>query len=166
MIELPSLPEEMRAMLPPAVAASITALEAAMTALQQEVAVLRARVNQDSTNSSRPPSSDLSGGSGRPSPPPGRRLPGGQRGHRGFFRVLRPVADVDAVVFVRPEACAHGGRTLAADAGPADPADGRHQVLELPPVQGTVTEYQLAARTCTVCGPSRAPPGRRTCRGG
>ncbi len=152
MVETPSLPDEMRATLPPAVTAYIAALEAAVTALQQEVTALRAQVSQDSTNSSRPPSSDLPGRRARPSSAPGSRPPGGQRGHRGFFRALRPVAAVDQVVVVRPEACARCGRTLAADVGPADPADLRHQVLELPPVAVTVTEYQLAARTCADCG--------------
>jgi len=149
---LPSLSVEIRAMLAPEVVAYVTALEAAVTALQQEVAALRARVSQDSTNSSRPPSSDLPGHRPRPSVPPGSRRPGGQPGHRGFFRSLRPVEAVDAVVALRPVVCAHCGQTLTVDAGPADPAALRHQVLELPPIQVRVTEYQVAARTCADCG--------------
>jgi transposase len=38
------------------------------------------------------------------------------------------------------------------EAAPADPVAVRHQVLELPPVQVMVTEYQVAARTCADCG--------------
>jgi len=127
MIELPPLSDEPRATLPPAVAASIAALEAAVTGLPHEVAALRARVNQDATHSSRPPSRDLPSRA-RPSPSTGGRPPGGQRGHQGFFRALRPVADVDAVVTVCAARCAHCGRPLPADAGLADPAPVRHHV--------------------------------------
>ncbi len=139
MIDLPPVSDEVRAALPPVVGAYITALEEAVALLTARVAALEARLGQNSSNSSRPPSSDLPG-RGRPSPPPGGRLPGGQRGHRAFFRTLQPVGDVDAVVSVRPEACGSCGRTLPVDAGAADPADLRHQVLELPSVAVTVTE--------------------------
>lgn len=50
----PELPDN----LPPAVVAYIRALGATITALVAEVAELKARLNQSSTNSSKPPSSD------------------------------------------------------------------------------------------------------------
>ena len=159
MVEVPLLPDEIRATLPPPAAAYITALEAAVQALTTANAVLSARVadlearlGQNSSNSSRPPSSDPPGA--RPPAPPvrGQRHPGGQQGHPGHFRALRPVAHVDAVVPIVPDACAACGAALPAQAGPADPPAQRHQVVDLPPVQATVTEYQFAARTCRGCG--------------
>lgn len=41
---------------------------------------------------------------------------------------------------------------LPETAGPDDPADQRHQVVELPPLRAEVTEHQFAARTCRTCG--------------
>ncbi len=165
MTDLPRLPDEVRATLSPLVATHLAALEAAVqtltstnAALAARVAELEARLGQNSANSSRPPSSDPPGA--RPAPPStGRqRHAGGQPGHRGHFRALLPVEQVDAVVRVVPVACADCGASLPAPAGPGDPPDQRHQVVELPPVKATVTEYQFAARSCPVCGVvTRAP---------
>ncbi len=159
MVELPQLPDEIRATLAPVVAAYIAAREAAVqtlttanAALSARVAELEARLGQNSSNSSRPPSSDPPGT--RPPAPAarGQRRPGGQRGHPGRFRALLPVEQVDTVVRIVPEACAACGAVLPAQAGPDDPPAQRHQVVDLPPVQATVTEYQFAARTCRGCG--------------
>ena len=74
MIELPGLPEEVRATLSPLVATYLATLEAAVqrltstnAALATRVAELEARLGQHSANSSRPPSSDPPGA--RPAPP-------------------------------------------------------------------------------------------------
>jgi uncharacterized coiled-coil protein SlyX len=88
MIELPDLPDEVRASLPPVAQAYIRALEAlvsrqdtqlsAMQAqvqtLQTQVTELQVRIGQTSQKSSRPPSSDL------PSAPP--RAPRPASGHK------------------------------------------------------------------------------------
>ncbi len=159
MIELPALPNEVRATLPPVVAAYILALEAAVTALVAENAAVRtrapaleARLGQDSRTSSRPPSSNPPG-KRPPSPAPrGTRAPGGQRGHHGAFRALLPEAEVRAIQRYVPSACARCGQTLAAEAGPDDPPDARHHVTAIPRVTATVTEYRRAARHCATCG--------------
>jgi transposase len=95
-------------MLPPADADDLIAsLKAEISVLRAEVSELRRRLGLDSSNSSKPPSSDglgkkpriagsLRGRSGKPS--------GGQKGHKGG--TLRQVADPDAVV--RHWACACG----------------------------------------------------------
>ena len=76
MDELPSLPDEVRGTLPPAAVAYIAALEGAVATLTARVAELEARLGQNSTNSSRPPSSDPP--RTRPLPPAaGKRRPGG-----------------------------------------------------------------------------------------
>ena len=166
MVELPTLPDEVRATLPPVAVAYIAALEATVAALAARVAELEARLGQNSSNSSRPPSSDPPGQ--RPAPPraPGRRRPGGQPGHRGVFRALRPAEDVDEVVVVLPAACDRCGAALPPTAGPDDPPDASHHVVDLPPVRATVTEYRMAARSCWACGqvtrvawPAAAPRG-------
>jgi transposase len=85
--------------IPAEVADLIASLRAEITALRAEVAELRRRLNLDSSNSSKPPSSDglkkqprivgsLRGRSGKPS--------GGQAGHEG--RTLRQVINPDVTV--------------------------------------------------------------------
>lgn len=71
-----------------------------------------ARQGQDTSNSSRPPSSDPPQVSRtRPVVPSGRQR-NGPPGHRGAFRALLPVEQVDEVVVVVPEVCRHCGQPL------------------------------------------------------
>lgn len=139
MVDLPPLPEEIRATLPPVVATYIAALEAAVQQLTARVAAVEAQQRQNSTNSSRPPATDPPGTPRPPTRPLGQRRPGGQPGQRGHFRALRPVEQVDRVLTAVPTQCAPCGEPLAAAGGPADPPDVRHQVHELPPVPVQVT---------------------------
>ena len=127
--------------------------------VREYIAELEARLRQDSSTSSRPPSSDppKSQAQRRAQPPAPRadgepRRQGGQPGHPGHHRLLVSEARVDRLEVVRPEACRGCGAGLDLEAGPRDPADERVQVVELPPVRAEVTEYRLAARRCGSCG--------------
>jgi transposase len=140
-------------------ATAIAALQEQVVALQRENAELRARLGQNSSNSSRPPSSDGPGARRPPKQRPSGRAPGGQPGHPGHQRRLLPLDQVDQVIPLVPATCRQCGAVLAATASPTDPADERQQVTELPPARATVTEYQLAARRCRGCGTvTRARP--------
>lgn len=125
----------------------IVAQAAQIEALQAQVAELRRRLGLDSSNSSRPPSSD-----GLAKPPPrslrGRsgRKPGKQPGAPGA--ALAQVDRPDEVVEHRPSRCA-GCRAGLADAQVVDVV--RRQVFDLPPVKMTVTEHRLASCRCG-CG--------------
>lgn len=115
--------------------------------LEGEVRELRARLNQNSTNSSKPPSSDMPGTSRTPKKPPTGRQPGGQRGHKHHKRGLVPPERVNRVVDVVPERCCSCERRLVGrDASPE-----RHQTVEVPPIAPLVTEFRCHALTCT-CG--------------
>jgi transposase len=116
--------------------------------LKAEIAELRERLGQNSSNSSKPPSSDPP--SYKPKPPrePKGRKRGGQPGHQGSARKLLPVAEVDRLVELRPAACASCGRKLRGD----DPVPERRQVSEVPPVRAEVTEYRLHTLRCSACG--------------
>jgi transposase len=151
--ELPSLRtlEEALALVR-ALWAELVQLRGAYAQLQTRVQELEARLGQNSTNSSRPPSADPPAAPARPRPPPTGRPRGAQPGHPGHQRTLVPVEQVDQVVEHWPATCAHCGAALAPAAGPAADAPLRHQVTELPPVRATVTEHRLHALRCGRCG--------------
>jgi transposase len=142
--------------------AELAARDAQVAQLRSQVAVLGDRVAQlerqacrDSSNSSKPPSSDspytkkprkatdrsLRGRSGR--------KPGRQPGDPGA--TLAQVADPDHIVACAPERCAGCGHDLG-DAPAA--AEHKRQVFEAPPPppRPVVTEYRVQARVCPVCG--------------
>jgi len=67
---------------------------------------------KDSSNSSKPPSSDGPAARKRVNPQrkKSRRKPGGQKGHPGKYRVLVPTEKTDKVIEVFPSACTCGHR--------------------------------------------------------
>src|ERR671933_520270 len=88
-------------------AATPCAAQVLIVALQQRIRELEARLGQNSSNSSRPPSSDPPQAPRKRPEEPSSRKRGGQPGHRGAFRRLRPVEQVDEFVVVVPERCRH-----------------------------------------------------------
>ena len=139
-----ALPSDIWDRTPPEAQAYIRALEARLSALESMVQALQAQnralqeqLNQTSRNSSRPPSSDPPS-SPRPKRPLSKRRRGGQPGHPGHTRPLIPVEDVDQIVPLKPEQCQGCQAPLSGD----DPAPFRHQVIEIPPIQPVITEYQ------------------------
>jgi transposase len=138
------------------------AVRAWARALEQRLARLEERLNQTSRNSSKPPSSDPPT-LARPSRNPSGRKTGGQLGHQGHGRELKPGEEVDRIVDAKPAACGQCGSLLLGD----DPQPARHQVTEVPRVVPTVTEYRCHTLQCLVCGaqtqapwPVDMPPGR------
>ena len=127
--------------------ARIAELMAKVEALTARVAELEARLGQDSSNSSRPPSTDGPGTRRQPRRPTGRR-PGGQPGHKKNERALLPAEQVQRVVEVVPEECQGCKRRLEGQ----DRAPRRHQVVEVPPLKAVVTEYRCHALQCPGCG--------------
>jgi transposase len=123
---------------------------------------------RNSTNSSKPPSSDGLAGDPRPRGRrhQSRRKPGGQPGHPGHHRTLVPPDRVDNTIVVLPEQCMHCGRDL-----PSVPkrvhTEGeprRHQVTEVPEIRGHVSEYQCPHVVCT-CGKTTQAPLPREVQG-
>lgn len=133
---------------PPAVKQWVTSLLESVVELQKRIADLEERLHQTSRNSSKPPSSDPPYAPPRPKQPASGRQVGGQPGHPGHGRTLKPVAEVDQVVVAKPLACATCGALLLGE----DPQPVRHQVTELPRIQPEVTEYQQHTLTCLACG--------------
>lgn len=145
-MDAPSLPPELLADLPPAVVEFIRAILAENAALKARVADLEAKLNRNSTNSSRPPSTDPPAVKRAPPRPATGKKRGGQPGHPRHERAL--VEHPDRVRECRPAACRRCRRPLAGE----DPAPLRHQVTELPPVRPVVTEYRCHRLRCPGCG--------------
>jgi transposase len=138
-------------------AALVVAQARQIEVLQARVVELERRLGLNSTNSSKPPSSD---GLGKPPPRSLRqrsgRKPGKQPGTPGT--ALSLVDDPDERQEHRPVWCT-GCHADLADASVVDVV--RRQVFDLPPVRVRVIEHQLLACRC-VCGavtPAAAPAG-------
>jgi transposase len=120
--------------------------------LEQQVRDLTARLGQNASNSSLPPSANPPA-----APKPvvkkrtGRRR-GGQPGHPGHFRLRLPADRVTHVIPLVPDLCECCRASLPAQRGANDPEPSWHQIAELPRLAATVTEFQGHARTCTECG--------------
>jgi transposase len=146
------IPDELWAKVPPDAQASIAAV---FLAMQQRVSQLEARVHDlearlklNSTNSSKPPSSDPIGLKRKPPAAPSRKKRGGQPGHRRSNRSLVSPEMVRTTVHCRPRACRRCGQRLSGD----DPRPLIHQVAELPVIEPIVDEYRLHRLTCAGCG--------------
>lgn len=113
---------------------------------------------QNSTTTSKPPSSD--GLAGRPRERgrrmKSRRRPGGQPGHPGHHRELVPLERVDTIVDLVPKRCRGCDRRLHARHDVGDPR--RHQLTELPPIAPHITEYRCHRRQCPDCGATTLAP--------
>src|SRR5436853_2836753 len=124
---------------------------------------------RNSTNSSKPPSSDGLAGEQRPR---GRkhksqRKPGGQPGHPGHHRPLIPTAEVNVLKVLLPERCQHCGRKLPqkADRVTTEGEPRRHQVTEIPEINPHTTEYQCPQVVCEHCQKTTQEPLPEDVRG-
>lgn len=128
-------------------AEQIERLEAQVAQLEAQVEKLEARLAKNSTNSSKPPSSD---GLKKPAPKSrrekGKRQSGGQPGHKG--ETLEMVATPDAVVVHRLEVC---GQCQADLSGVTVAEVVKRQVFDIPPMRLQVTEHQVEVKQCPGC---------------
>jgi transposase len=148
----PTLPPDVFDALPPAVQAYIRYLEA-------RLADLEARFDQNSTNSSKPPSSD--GPHVKPAPPktPSGKRRGGQPGHPRHDRVILPP---DEVIDHKPTHCRSCQAPVAGD----DPDPIVDQVIELPPQLRHVTHHRRHTLTCASCAALTTAPAVPAARTG
>ncbi|QJW95850.1 IS66 family transposase [Frigoriglobus tundricola] len=145
-------PPELPSDLPPQVVAYIRILEATIaeltaqvTGLTTRVAELEARLNQNSTNSSKPPSSDAPHVKPAPPKPSSGKRRGGQPGHPKAERTLLPP---DEIRTLKPATCRGCAHPLTGD----DSNPAVHQVHEVPVVTPHVTEYRCHRLRCPHCG--------------
>jgi len=130
----------------------LTESTARLSLFEARIRELEARLNQNSSNSSRPPSSDFPKGGAASKPPKTKkrrsRKRGGQAGHaRKSFEPLPPDR-VEQVIDCKPEKCRHCGEALTGE----DVHPQCHQIIELPPVIVKAIEYRLHRLLCLKCG--------------
>lgn len=121
----------------------ISALSESNRKLNGRITELEARLNKNSGNSSKPPSSDglkkprnMREKSGKPT--------GGQPGHEG--RTLNKVENPDEIVGVEPDKCECG-----CDLSDVKASCQTRQVVEIPEIKTKVTEYRMFKKECPAC---------------
>lgn len=117
--------------------------------LRQRVEHLESIIKKNSSNSSKPPSSD---GFKKPKRTTSLRKksgkrPGGQKGHEGF--TLQQVKKPDHVVRCPVIECEKCKTSLAAR---RNNGVEKRQVIDIPPITSVVTEYQADIKGCQCCG--------------
>jgi transposase len=151
MKDTPPLPPQIWESLTPEAQAAVLALvgrlEQQITELTQQVQDMKARLDQNSTNSSKPPSTDPIGVKRKPPTPPSKKRRGGQKGHPRRMRTLVPPDRVASVTDCKPVDCRRCGHALSGE----DAEPRRHQVAELPPIEPEVHEYRLHRLCCPHC---------------
>jgi transposase len=141
----PPLPDDLWAKTPADVQAAILAL---VQTFEQRIAALEARLNQNSSNSSRPPSTEPLHVKRQPPRPTSEKRRGGQVGHERHARELVPAEQLTSSIEIKPHSCTGCGHALDGH----DPEPIRHQVAELPEIRPEVIEYRLHRLTCPGCG--------------
>jgi len=116
--------------------------------LKKKIKDLEEKLNINSSNSSKPPSSDLQEKQPKPSKPKSKRKRGAQPGHADQQRKLYPLEQVDEIHQCKPDHCERCFKKhLEEDQEPL-----RFQKVELPPIKPKVTEYQVYSLICSDCG--------------
>jgi transposase len=154
------LSADLLAALPPAMLAFLTWQTEQIVRLTARVAELEAeiaRLTKNSSNSSKPPSTEHPHSKPDRAKPKSKRKAGGQQDHPKHERALIPTEQCQDVVPCIPTQCRRCGKTLSGtDAEPL-----RHQVAELPEIKPIITEYQqhrlVCSCGCATCG--KLPPG-------
>lgn len=147
-VELPNTIEECHSLIRQLLLV-IERQQAEIDELKAEVKELRARLDQNSQNSNRPPSSDVFT-KPRPAIRKKKRRKGGQKGHPG--KTLKRVSEPDLVIECEPLSCVCGVVDWTLE---SEIIDSR-QVFEIPEPKLEVVEYRRIKRVCRcgreVCG--------------
>jgi transposase len=138
----------------------IEALETALAELianaqqhEKRIQQLESRINQDSQNSSKPPSSDSPYRKPRSkTKKKKKRKRGGQKGHKGHRQQL---LEPTAVVHLKPQECTCGHRSIT---GHGLKPYYIHQYIELPEIQMEITHLVLHKGHCDRCGQTVKAP--------
>lgn len=137
-------------------------LKQEVVVLKKQNAELQEKLNTNSKNSSKPPSTDFKKKKKNKNHKSSGRSPGGQPGHKGNFRQLVSIEKVDTVIPCPPPATCQDCRVALSPLNEIE----RHQVFEIPLPRYEITEYQIFKARCGCCqkiyhGETPALIGRR-----
>lgn len=119
-----------------------TALKKSVAIQGRQIEELNSRLNLNSSNSSRPPSSDSPYKSKEAGTD--KKKSGAKKGHKGHRQTLLAPTETK---LINPEACSCGNTTFH------DLTDYyTHQVIELPEIEMDVTHFVLYKGSCSCCG--------------
>jgi transposase len=119
----------------------------------KRIAQLEKRLNQDSQNSNKPPSSDSAYRKPREkSRKRKRKKRGGQKGHKGFRQQL---LEPTQVLKIKPQRCGCGNQGFSPQS--LQPYY-THQYIELPKIKVDVTHLVLHKGKCGLCGKTVKAP--------
>jgi transposase len=121
-------------------------LQEQIEALSGQVHELEGQIAKDSSNSSKPPSTDGYTKKKRSLRQPTGKKPGGQAGHPGSTRNF--VETPDEVIILRPEKCTSCQASLQ---GVEASGYERRQKVDLPEIKAQVVEYQAQDVRCPSC---------------
>ena len=125
-------------------------VKAVVTVLSERLAYIEEQLNQNSQNSSRPPSSDGFSKADK-SKAQKKKKPKKKPSSSGSSPKalqLYPIESCSEVHFHVPEICQHCGEELSGK----DEQPYRHQIVEIPPLSAYVIEHQLHQLDCACCG--------------
>lgn len=121
----------------------IITLEKLVRDLQSQI--IQLTIKKNSSNSSIPPSTDLTRMSRSLRTPSGKK-PGGQKGHEGS--TLKMTETPDEINKLIPDYCNHCGKELTEIEAQFE---SKRQVVEIPPIMPVYVEFQSYSKTC-ICG--------------
>src|SRR6267143_1983136 len=107
--------------------------------LEVRIRELEARLNQNASNSSIPPSANPPQAPKPVVKEPTGRKPGGQPGHQAHQRVRLPPEQVQHTIPLIPDRCERCATSLPVQPGAHDPEPSWHQVTELPRLAAVTT---------------------------
>jgi transposase len=146
-ISMPVLSGEAFEALPQSIRSHIRYLENMVQQLQARVHELEDQLSKDSSNSSKPPSSDGLKRKPKSLRKPSGKKQGGQQGHAG--KGLAQVSNPDVIMVHTPSSCTGCGSDLSNVNGVT--AELR-QVFDIPQPKINVTEHRVEEKRCPCCG--------------
>lgn len=115
-----------------------------------------ASLSQNSTNSSKPPSSDGLEVKKKPKKRKSRKKQGGQPGHNGKNRELLPAEEMDDIQEHFPEQCKRCGSVFSEEQKIPTDNPSRYQWFELPEIRPIMEEHRCHSLACRCGGETTA----------
>jgi transposase len=125
----------------------ISKLENEIVQLKKRIEELERLLKMNSSNSSKPPSSDSPAMSAE-LPRHRRKKRGARNGHQPHLRELLPREFVKEHIHLKPDVCTCGSTNLK----DTDHEPLRHQVVDIPPIKPEAIEYVQHICQCRDCG--------------